>query len=83
MDLEAMQADDLVRLARDAETSRREALDLTGRALAVLHDRHGLSWPTIERLTGIPSSTAHRRARDHLRVEADDDGRRSGDEAQG
>lgn len=66
MDLDALDRDALVSLARDAEAQRREALDLTGRALAVLHDRHGLSWPVIEQLTGIPRSTAHRRARDFL-----------------
>lgn len=34
----------------------------SGRLLAVLYRYSGASWPEVERMTGIPSSTAWRRA---------------------
>jgi hypothetical protein len=47
-------------------------LQWSGRLLAALHDTHELSWPAIARLTGIPQSTAHRRAQPYLTAGPDE-----------
>jgi DNA-directed RNA polymerase specialized sigma24 family protein len=60
---------ELVAAIQKVETDRDESLKLSGRLLAALHDLHGLSWPQIAKLTGIPQSTAHRRAQPYLTTE--------------
>lgn len=65
-DPRSLDIDGLIQAAREIETARDESLALSGRVLAELHDRCGLSWPQIERETGIPRSTAHRRAEPYL-----------------
>jgi hypothetical protein len=72
-DLSVLSQDDLIMAARRVESMRDETLRWSGRLLAALHDLHGLSWPAIARLTGIPQSTAHRRAGPYLNA-ADPDG---------
>ena len=65
-DLSALSQDELVAAARRVEATRDDTLQWSGRLLAALHDTHQLSWPAIARLTGIPQSTAHRRAQPYL-----------------
>jgi hypothetical protein len=65
-DLSGLTQEELVSVARRVETTRDDTLKWSGRVLATLHDLHGLSWPTIARLTGISQTTAHRRAQPYL-----------------
>jgi hypothetical protein len=60
--------------ARRVEATRDDTLHWSGRLLAALHDTHHLSWPAIARLTGIPQSTAHRRAQPYLTPAPDEGG---------
>ena len=60
---------ELISAVRRVESDRDDSLRLSGRLLAALHDQHSESWPAISRLTGIPQSTAHRRAGPFLRAE--------------
>ena len=71
-DLSALSQDELVAATRRVEATRDETLQWSGRLLAALHDRHELSWPAIARLTGIPQSTAHRRAQPYLTAGPDE-----------
>jgi hypothetical protein len=71
-DLSALSQDELIAAARRVEATRDETLRWSGRLLAALHDTHNLSWPAIARLTGIPQSTAHRRAQPYLTVAPDE-----------
>lgn len=77
-DLTALSQDELIAAARRVEATRDETLQWSGRVLATLHDRHRLSWPAIARLTGIPQSTAHRRAQPYLTAGPDEDTERGG-----
>lgn len=74
-DLSALSQDELISAARRVEGIRDETLGWSGRLLAALHDVHGLSWPAIARLTGIPQSTAHRRAQHYLTAGPDEGAR--------
>ncbi|MHA6619659.1 helix-turn-helix domain-containing protein [Pseudonocardia sp. DLS-67] len=74
-DLSALSQDELVDAARRVEATRDETLQWSGRLLAALHDTHQLSWPAIARLTGIPQSTAHRRAQPYLTAGPDEGAR--------
>jgi hypothetical protein len=71
-DLSALSQDELVAATRRVEATRDETLQWSGRLLAALHDTHELSWPAIARLTGIPQSTAHRRAQPYLTAGPDE-----------
>jgi hypothetical protein len=73
-DISAMSQDELVAAARRVEATRDDTLHWSGRLLAALHDTHHLSWPAIARLTGIPQSTAHRRAQPYLTAAPDEGG---------
>jgi hypothetical protein len=77
-DLSALSQDELIATARRVEATRDDTLQWSGRLLAALHDVHGLSWPAIARLTGIPQSTAHRRAQPYLTAGGDEGAERSG-----
>jgi hypothetical protein len=72
IDPAALDADGLIAAVREIERTRDESLALSGRVLAELHDRCGLSWPAVERATGVPRSTAHRRAEPFLRAPEDE-----------
>jgi IclR-like helix-turn-helix domain-containing protein len=73
-DLSALSQDELVAATRRVEATRDDTLQWSGRLLAALHDTHQLSWPAIARLTGIPQSTAHRRAQPYLTAGPDEGG---------
>ncbi|MGH3586286.1 MAG: helix-turn-helix domain-containing protein [Pseudonocardia sp.] len=71
-DLSALSQAELVAAAQRVEATRDETLKWSGRLLAALHDTHQLSWPAIARMTGIPQSTAHRRAQSYLTAGPDE-----------
>jgi len=71
-DRSELSQEELGAAARRVEATRDETLQWSGRLLAALHDRHRLSWPAIARLTGIPQSTAHRRAQPYLTAGPDE-----------
>ena len=71
-DLSALSQEELIAATRRVESTRDETLQWSGRLLAALHDVHQLSWPAIARLTGIPQSTAHRRAQPYLTAGSDE-----------
>ncbi len=72
VDPASLDADGLVAAAKEIERAREQSLAMSGRVLAELHDRCGMSWPQVERATGIPRSTAHRRAEPFLRQSEDE-----------
>lgn len=61
--------EELIAAVRMLEAERAESLNRSGRMLAELHDRHGLSWPAIADVTGISQTTAYRRATPFLASE--------------
>ncbi|MBW0101400.1 hypothetical protein [Pseudonocardia sp. KRD291] len=73
MDLAAMSVDELVSAVQHSEQLRRAGRENSGRLLAELHSREGLSWPAIARLTEIRQTTAYDLARPFLDVTSGDD----------
>ncbi|RZT85546.1 hypothetical protein EV383_2419 [Pseudonocardia sediminis] len=66
MDLAGMSVDELVSAVQHSEQLRRAGRENSGRLLAELHSREGLSWPAIARMTEIRQTTAYDLARPFL-----------------
>ena len=48
VDPASLDADGLVAAAKEIERAREQSLAMSGRVLAELHDRCGMSWPQVE-----------------------------------
>lgn len=60
-DLSKVSEDDLIQGIREAELLSEAAPQWSGRLLALLY-RRTQSWPEVGRITGVPRTTAYRRA---------------------
>ncbi|MBW0100904.1 hypothetical protein [Pseudonocardia sp. KRD291] len=66
MDLAGMSVDELVSAVQRSEELRRAGRENSGRLLAELHRRQGLSWPAIARMTEVRQTTVYDLARPFL-----------------
>ena len=73
MDLAGLSVDELVLAVQRSEQLRRAGRENSGRLLAELHSREGLSWPAIARLTEVRQTTAYDLARPFLRGASEGD----------
>lgn len=64
-DLSKVSRDELTEAIRQAELVYAAAPAWSGRLIAILH-RQGTSWSEIVKLTGLPQTTAWRRAEPYL-----------------
>jgi transcriptional regulator of acetoin/glycerol metabolism len=60
-DLSKVDPESLAQGVKDAETAGKEGPDWSGRLIAAMH-RQGRSWSQIAAMTGLPQTTAYRRA---------------------
>lgn len=65
-DLSKVDQETLIRGVMDAEMVFDEAQKWSGRLIAELKRRLNLSWPVLEKLTGVPKGTLIRRAQPYL-----------------
>jgi hypothetical protein len=65
-DLSAAGRETLIRGVQNAELVFDEAQHWSGRLVAALRQHHDLSWPVLEKLTGVPKATLIRRAQPYL-----------------
>lgn len=65
-DLSKADREALIQGVRNAELAFDNAQQWSGRLIAVLKQHHDLSWPVLERLTGVPKGTLIRRAQPYL-----------------
>lgn len=74
IDLQNLLASDLSKAGQEsliegvlsAELAFDKAQEWSGRLVAALKQHHGLSWPVLEKLTGVPKGTLIRRAQPYL-----------------
>ena len=64
-DLSKVDNDELADAVKQAETVLDSAPDWSGRLIATLH-RRGMSWADIVKMTGLPQTTAWRRAAKYM-----------------
>lgn len=65
-DLSQQDQEALIAGVKSAELTFDEAQAWSGRLVAALKQHHQLSWPVLERLTGVPKGTLIRRAQPYL-----------------
>lgn len=64
-DLSKISPDLLAQGVKDAETAGKEGPDWSGRLIAAMH-RQAMSWSQIAAMTGLPQTTAYRRAEKYM-----------------
>lgn len=64
-DLSKVNRETIIKGIRQAELLENARLAWSGRLIAALH-RQGASWSEIVKLTGLPQTTAYRRAQSYL-----------------
>lgn len=65
-DLSEASQERLIEGVQSAELAFDKAQEWSGRLVAVLKRSHNLSWPVLEKLTGVPKGTLIRRAQPYL-----------------
>lgn len=65
-DLDEATPEALIQGVKDAETCVSKGPEWTGRLVAQLKKRHGLSWLELQRLTGAKKGTLIRRAEPYM-----------------
>jgi hypothetical protein len=65
-DLSEASQERLIEGVQSAELAFDKAQEWSGRLVATLKRRHNLSWPVLEKLTGVPKGTLIRRAAPYL-----------------
>ncbi len=65
-DLSKVDQETLIKGVTDSEMMLDEARKWSGRLIAELKRRGGLSWPALEKLTGVSKGTLIRRAQPYL-----------------